>query len=126
MATKKPSKLEELTASLTARKPTPPGPAAPEAPAPIEKLPSEAVAKPERTDALIPNQSVSLYESDLVLLERVRHWLTERGLPRCNASEAMRLCVRLATAEKNADALAELCRLARSKDGRRTRSARQQ
>ena len=119
MATsKKPDRLSDLTASLAAR--TLGGRATP----PVELGASQAAAtspaiKP--VDALVPNQSVSLYESDLDLLEQVRGWLSRRGVRGCNASEAIRVCLRLAAKEENGDALAEVCRTARTKDGRKTR-----
>ena len=119
MATsKKPDKLADLTASLAARKATPA--TVTPAPAPAPAAPVVAVRSPA-LDALVPNQSFSVYESDLDVLERIRGWLAARGVRSCNASEAVRLCIRLAGVESNADALADLCRAARAKDGRKTR-----
>ena len=117
---KKPDKLADLTASLAARKAAPAVSPAAEQLAPI--APPVANRSPA-ADALVPNQSFSVYESDLDVLEKIRTWLSERGLRNCNASEAVRLCVRLAGVESNADALADLCRAARAKDGRKTRWA---
>ena len=118
MATsRKPDKLADLTASLAAR--TLGG-----ATIPPEGSVANQVATPPPTkpvDALVPNQSVSLYESDLDLLEQVRSWLSKRGLRGCNASEAIRACLRLAAKEENGDALTAVCRAARAKDGRKTR-----
>ena len=118
MATsKKPDKLADLTASLAAR--------AVGGNAPLEGSAASQVVTPPRpmkpVDALVPNQSVSLYESDLDLLEQVRNWLSKRGVRGCNASEAIRLCLRLAAKEENGDALADVCRAARARDGRKTR-----
>ena len=116
-ASRKPDKLADLTASLAAR--TAGGRVPPET-----STGGQAVAPPhpvKPVDALVPNQSVSLYESDLDLLEQVRGWLSRRGVRGCNASEAIRLCLRLAAKEENGDALADACRAARAKDGRKTR-----
>ena len=120
MATsKKADTLADLTASLAARKAVPAvieeASGSKESVAEVETLPRSTVG------SLVPNQSVSLYESDLDSLENVRMWLSKRGIRGCNSSEAIRLCIRLAATEQNADALATICRHAREQDGRKTR-----
>ena len=122
---KKSDKLAELNATLAARRPAP-TPVAPTANAAAllgQTVAGKLAPAAPRTDALVPNQSFSVFESDLDRLENIRTWLAARGLRNCNASEAVRLCVRAAAMEANADRLAELCRQGRAKDGRKTRWA---
>ena len=124
-SSKKSDRLADLTATLAARKAVP---------AVTDEVggadgSSESVAAVEtpprsKAGSLVPNQSVSLYECDLDALEAIRTWLSKRGVRGCNSSEAIRLCIRLAAKEANADMLATICREARDKDGRKTRWAK--
>ena len=117
---KKPNRLADLTASLAARKAVLPASDSATLAVAGSETGSKALLE-TRANSLVPNQSVSLYESDLDSLEAVRAWLSKRGIRGCNSSEAIRLCIRLAATEANADALAVICRSAREKDGRKTR-----
>lgn len=124
MATSKPDRLADLTASLAARKATSTSPMPFESSPVPPSLPEQLVQPERRAGGSVPTQSISFYESDLDLVEEVRHWLAQRGLRGCNTSEAVRVCLRFAVQADNADALAQLCRAARDVDGRKTRWVR--
>ncbi len=127
-SSRKPDKLADLTASLAARKSAavPAAAADNQTDATVGKdmAVTPSILSDVPVDSLVPNQSISLYESDLNALENIRNWLSIRGLRGCNSSEAIRLCIRFAATEANSEALAALCVVARAKDGRKTRWAK--